>query len=255
MRLKILREHRHVLLAARHAARAARNTLHYSFTGKTYAAKHLEKQFRARPDPWDFESSAAGLERFQKTWELVPHRHYRRILEIGCAEGHFTEQIVDRFPDAEVLAVDFIPLALERARVRCGSRPNVKFEGVDLATQTVRGGFDLIFCMGVLEYGPTLGQLDAIRDRILGLLAPGGYLLLQSPRVLSEQRDPLVGAAARVRRARTARSVRGPRRGACRRSTRVWRLVCGDAPSETGPIVEHSTSTVGPTRTNVGHCA
>lgn len=192
MRLKILREHRHVLLAARHAARAARNTLHYSFTGKTYAAKHLEKQFRARPDPWDFESSAAGLERFQKTWELVPHRHYRRILEIGCAEGHFTEHIVDRFPDAEVLAVDFIPLALERARVRCGSRPNVKFEGVDLATQTVRRGLrsDLLYGrVGIrADVGPArrdsgphpwiarAGRLSsaAVAARVAGATRPAG---------------------------------------------------------------------------------
>lgn len=168
------------------AARATRNTLHYSLTGKTYAAKHLERQFQAKLDPWDFETSTAGVERFKETWDLVPLRPYRRILEIGCAEGHFTEQIANRFPDADVLAVDFIPLAVERARTRCGDRPNLTFQCLDIAKQRVPGRFDLIFCMSVLEYGPTVSQLDSIRDRILGMLAPGGYLLLQSARAPSE---------------------------------------------------------------------
>lgn len=178
------RESWHMLRAALlPAVRAVRNSLHHAFTGRTFAAKQIEREFQAKPDPWDFESSAAGLERFEKTWKLIPDGRYDRILEIGCAEGHFTEQIARRFPHAAIVALDFLPVALERAQVRCAGYPNLTFRCLDIAKQDVQGPFNLIFCMAVLEYGPTLKQLDAIRDRILELLAPGGYLLLESPRV------------------------------------------------------------------------
>ena len=174
------RDYRHVPPAALFALRAVRTALHFSFTGRTYAAKHLERQFKAKSDPWDLACSEAGTERFSKTWRLVPERSYGRILEIGCAEGHFTEQIVDRFPDAEVVAVDFVPLAVERARARCGIREHLSVECLDIARKSPPGMFDLIFCMSVLEYGPTFLQLNRIREHILRALAPGGYLLLQS---------------------------------------------------------------------------
>ncbi len=118
--------------------------------------------------------------RFQKTWGLVPPGGYRRILEIGCAEGHFTEQIASRFPHAEVHAVDFVPLAADRAAARCTGWRNVRVQRLDVGKEPIDGWFDLIFCMGVLEYGPAFGELDAIRRSILGALAPGGYLVLET---------------------------------------------------------------------------
>ena len=95
---QILRDCRDLAPAATHAARAARTALHHSLTGRTYAAKHLEPQFTAKSDPWDLERSVAGVERFEQTWRLVPKRPYRRI----------TEQIVECFPDAEVVAGDVV---------------------------------------------------------------------------------------------------------------------------------------------------
>jgi SAM-dependent methyltransferase len=172
-----LRESSYVLRAA---GSAAANALHRSITGRTYAAARLEEAFNERSDPWDFEGSAEERARFQKTWELVPSGSYRRILEIGCAEGHFTEQIASRFPDADVLAVDLVPLAVDRASARCNSRRNVRFRCLDVGREPIGGPYDLIFCMGVLEYGPAFGELDGIRRSIAGALAPGGYLVLET---------------------------------------------------------------------------
>ena len=94
-----LRESTYVAWAA---GRAAADALHHSLTGRTYAAARLEEILNERADPWGFEHNAEKQLRFQRTWELVPRAGYRRILEIGCAEGHFTEQIASRFPDADV---------------------------------------------------------------------------------------------------------------------------------------------------------
>jgi 2-polyprenyl-3-methyl-5-hydroxy-6-metoxy-1,4-benzoquinol methylase len=170
---------------ARIGGRAARNTLH-GLTGKTHAAKNLEKLFQGKPDPWDFESAPWELERFEKIWSIVPPQSFGRILEIGCAEGHFTEQIAGRFPSADILAIDFVPLALERARQRCAKHPCVRFEQVDIGKQGVNGAFDLIFCMGVLEHGPRLSEVDRIRDWVVAALAPGGFLVLETWRLPAE---------------------------------------------------------------------
>jgi SAM-dependent methyltransferase len=172
-----LRESSYVMRAA---GRAAADALHHSLTGRTYAAARLEATFSRKPDPWGFEHNVEERSRFRKTWELVPLAEYRRILEIGCAEGHFTEQIASRFPAADVHAVDFVPLAAHRATARCAGRSNVRVQCLDVGKAPIDGPFDLIFCMGVLEYGPAFGELDMIRRSILGALAPAGYLVLET---------------------------------------------------------------------------
>jgi SAM-dependent methyltransferase len=172
-----LRVSSHLLRAA---GSVAGNALHRSLTGRTYAAARLEKAFHEKTDPWNFDGSVEEQARFQKTWELVPAASYCRILEVGCAEGHFTDQIAGRFPDAEVLAVDLVPVALERARARCAGRPNVRFRCQDVGKESIGGTFDLVFCMGVLEYGPALSELDAVRAALVDALRPGGYLLLET---------------------------------------------------------------------------
>jgi SAM-dependent methyltransferase len=172
-----LRESSHVLRAA---GTVAGNALHRSLTGRTYAAARLDKAFNQKPDPWNFEGRIEEQARFHKTWDLVPAASYRRILEVGCAEGHFTDQIAARCPEAEVLAVELVPLALERAKSRCAGRANVRFRCQDIGKERIDGTFDLIFCMGVLEYGPGWSELDAVRRSMVDALAPGGYLLLET---------------------------------------------------------------------------
>jgi SAM-dependent methyltransferase len=181
-----LRESSYLVCAA---GRAATNALAYSLTGRTCAAARLEKTFASRVDPWGFETNAEERMRFQKTWELVPPAAYRRILEIGCAEGHFTEQIARRFPEADVLAVDLVPLAVQRAIARCDAWRHVRFQCVDVGKAPVQGSFDLIFCMGVLEYGPAFAEVETIRRSIVDALAPGGLVVVETHAAPSDLGD------------------------------------------------------------------
>ncbi|MBV8892888.1 MAG: hypothetical protein JO266_13130, partial [Acidobacteria bacterium] len=72
---------------------------------------------------------------------------------------------------------DFIPVALERARVRCQEFNNISFSKWDLRSDPVPGTFDLIVITDVL--GSLGGQRDVrrARDKMVSALAPGGYLL------------------------------------------------------------------------------
>jgi SAM-dependent methyltransferase len=156
--------------------------------GPSYAAEQLRGLFAEREDPWSFASSELARERFACIWQLAPPGPFRNILEIGCAEGHFTLQIAERH-SCPILALDFIATALERAARRCAAQPHVCFQQLDLGKEDVEGQYDLVFCMGVLEYGPRRDELPLIRDRIVKALAPGGYLVLESDRLPKDVED------------------------------------------------------------------
>ncbi len=57
-------------------------------------------------------------------------RRFRSAIEIGCAEGTFTELLAERCE--ELIAVDFVPLVVERARRRRDWGGRVKFRQFDL---------------------------------------------------------------------------------------------------------------------------
>jgi 2-polyprenyl-3-methyl-5-hydroxy-6-metoxy-1,4-benzoquinol methylase len=42
-----------------------------------------------RPDPWCISGDEYQRQRYQATLDQVPERYYRKILDVGCGEGHF----------------------------------------------------------------------------------------------------------------------------------------------------------------------
>ncbi|KAJ6552894.1 hypothetical protein B0H19DRAFT_1377657 [Mycena capillaripes] len=77
-----------------------------------------------------------------------------------------------QFPDAEVLAVDVVPLP-DRALP-----PNVRFEWVDLEKELVNlepAAFDIVYSRQVLVH---LSNADAVVKRSAKLVNPGGMLIL-----------------------------------------------------------------------------
>jgi SAM-dependent methyltransferase len=156
-------------------ARALRNELRWRPVTQTKYARC----FTARTDPWGYEVFPFTLEKFQEAIELLDGVRrdacFERAWEIGCAEGAMTTrlaQICERLS-----AVDFIPLALERARVRCQQFGNVSFSEWNLKSDPAPGTFDLIVITDVL--GSLGGQRDIrrARDKVVSALSPGGYLL------------------------------------------------------------------------------
>lgn len=96
-----------------------------------------------------------------------------RVLELGCAGGGLTAQLVDR--GAEVLALDREPRLVELARRRLGGRARVEVAELEqpldmVATQSI----DLVVASLVLHYiedwAPLLGELRRC-------LRPGGGLV------------------------------------------------------------------------------
>lgn len=127
----------------------------------------LARLFRNRVDPWHFASSPYERRRFAAMLHFVRAVPHARILEVGCAEGHFTEQLVRLSGD--VTAIDLSPDAIARARERA---PQARFltctiEELPPPTEP----YDVIVCGEMLYY------LEDIDATIAQLRQMGVYLV------------------------------------------------------------------------------
>jgi len=149
------------------------------------ARADYEQEFARTRDPWAFETDpVAGRERFNRELAMLDAvsggRRFRRALEVGCAEGAFTELLASHCE--LLLAVDISPIALARARERCDWGARVQFAEWDLRADPVPDAFDLVVVEGVLDCICQPWALRAARDKLVGALVPGGYLLAGNPR-------------------------------------------------------------------------
>jgi SAM-dependent methyltransferase len=95
----------------------------------------------------------------------------KRVLDVGCGAGRFTELFADI--RAEIVAVD-LSSAVEAARRNVGYRTGVHIAQADLFSLPFQpASFDLIFSIGVLHHTPSAEH--ATRG-LVRLLRPGGTL-------------------------------------------------------------------------------
>lgn len=110
---------------------------------------------------------------------LVTRELGRRVVEVGCGLGNFTEMLLDR---DVVIAVDAEPGCIERLKERYPNRNNLHAFNCDARSPafaelaTFRP--DSCVCLNVLEHiHDDAGALQAMAS----LLAPGGVIVLLVP--------------------------------------------------------------------------
>jgi SAM-dependent methyltransferase len=140
-----------------------------------WSRRHHEEFYSGKVDPYGFDSNPGERRKYEETLALLDGRRFARALEVGAAEGAFTEMLV-RHCD-EVVATEVSEAAAARARTRLAAEPSVSVERRSLPLDAPEGTFDLIVCSDVLY----LWQRETL-DRGLELFArrlrPGGVLLL-----------------------------------------------------------------------------
>jgi predicted TPR repeat methyltransferase len=145
-----------------------------------WSKERFDREYAARPDPWDYdteEGSVRLVRAAQLLDTLTNGRLFSNALEIGCAEGAFTQLLVERCET--ILAVDFSQIALKRASQRGNWGGRVKFEQFDLRRQQLNGNFDLVVLMDVLDCFPTRDVKKAC-EKVLGCLPNRGFLLMSA---------------------------------------------------------------------------
>jgi predicted TPR repeat methyltransferase len=139
----------------------------------------LQQEF-SHVDPWRYTSNQLEIVRHRRESQMLDTvrgaSRFGHALELGCAEGIFTEILADKCDN--LLAVDFNEVALSRARQRKIWDDTVRFSLFDLRSDPLPGNFDLILAVHTLEYLQNPVALRRIRKKIVSALRPGGYLLL-----------------------------------------------------------------------------
>src|ERR1051326_5511237 len=136
------------------------------------SSEEADNAFRMRNDPWDYETSAMEHRRFLTQTELLDAARgagrFQSGLEIGCAEGFYTEVIAERCET--LLVLDIAPTALARTQNRRQWPQSVRFGAFDLAREAIPGTFDLVIVAGVLEYFSRPTTFRRVRENLVAAL-------------------------------------------------------------------------------------
>lgn len=104
----------------------------------------------------------------------IAARSPRRVVDLGAGPGTLTALLAERWPGAEVLAVDSSPEMIARASALEGI---TAVQG-DLRTWEAPGAVDVLVSNAALQWVP--GHLGLL-PRLVGMLAPGGWFAMQVP--------------------------------------------------------------------------
>ena len=151
----------------------------------------LNQEFEPREDPWDYATISFQSDRIRREVEMLDAVGgtvgFRKVLEVGCAEGMFTRMLAPRCES--LLAVDISSVALARARHRLEKYAHVQFAQWDLRVDAVPGSYDLIVIIHAMEYIRNPLYVRRARTRLVNSLNPGGYLLIGSMKVADIYED------------------------------------------------------------------
>ncbi|MDR3673848.1 MAG: SAM-dependent methyltransferase [Acidobacteriota bacterium] len=144
----------------------------------------LNHEFEPREDPWDYATVSYQRERIRSEVAMLDAARgavrFGQALEVGCAEGIFTEILA---PLCEsLLAVDISQVALGRARRRLSANQHVRFAEWDLRVDPLPDTYDVIIMIHALEYIRNPFYVRSARTKLVNGLRPGGYLLLGTMR-------------------------------------------------------------------------
>lgn len=173
--------------------------------------RRLERLFQASMDPWVYEKSEYEQTRLDALAGMVADRRYGEALEIGCAEGLFTERMAAFCERTTV--VEFVPTARARAVARLRRLPQgrvtVHLGNIRSWIPPAGTRFDLIVASDVLYYLETNGghrlfdepELGPFLERVAGWLAPSGRMLVAHAFIGGEERRVRVTYRERLERA------------------------------------------------------
>jgi 2-polyprenyl-3-methyl-5-hydroxy-6-metoxy-1,4-benzoquinol methylase len=145
----------------------------------------LNHEFAPLEDPWSYASAPCHVYRISREVEMLDavrgDRRFEKAMEVGCAEGLFTEKLAPLCDS--LLAADISSVALARARRRLQAYEQVQFAHWDLRVHPVQGIYDLIVTVHALEYVRNPFYIRRAREKLVNSLRPGGYLLIGTMKV------------------------------------------------------------------------
>ena len=99
----------------------------------------------------------------------------KTILEIGCGTGNFTTLLIARFPTAKIVALDFSPEMIAKARhkLKGNAIDFICTEGERFLEEAPGKSFDLVVSNGSLQW---FSDIDRVLHNVARILSPGGSM-------------------------------------------------------------------------------
>jgi SAM-dependent methyltransferase len=135
---------------------------------------YFDAMFQASDDPWGFKSRWYETRKRALSLAALPQARYTNGFEPGCANGELSVGLAARCD--RLLCSDGSDRAVELARARLAGLAHVTVRQAWVPQDWPDGQFDLIV-ISELGYFLTPASLDALGERALSALAPGGTLL------------------------------------------------------------------------------
>ncbi len=107
----------------------------------------IETNFSKNAATYDLYATIQS-EVLEKTLGMIELTHPKTILDLGCGTGNSTLALRTRFPQADILGVDFSQAMLSIAKQKVDAR----FRLWDIEKGIPEGSFDLIFSSAVLHW-------------------------------------------------------------------------------------------------------
>ena len=113
--------------------------------------------------------------------QRLPNSVPRQVLELGCGTGLYTQLLCERFPAAELTAVDFCGAMLEQARNKLADNAGIRWQLADIENQELyreeQQRYELVTSSGTLQW---LTNVNALFARTRRVLRSGGELVFAS---------------------------------------------------------------------------
>jgi len=136
----------------------------------------LDRLHEQQTDPWGTESRWYEQRKRDLVLAMLPTPQFQVALEVGCSTGALAEALAGRA--ARVVAVDRSVAALAAARRRFREEPRVSVLELDVPREWPQDlELDLVVVSEV-GYFLSPAELDALVERIVATLAPGGVVVL-----------------------------------------------------------------------------
>ncbi len=151
-----------------------------------HSPEQLEEMFARHADPWGYTNDYEQT-KYSQTLELIGEGPVDDVLELACAEGHFTAQLAPRA--RRLVAADISETALRRAAERCAEHDHVSFRQLDLSKDPIPGRYDVIVCSEVLYYLARRSRLEDLATQLAKALKPGGRLVMAHANLTADDPD------------------------------------------------------------------
>ncbi|MCD6477764.1 MAG: class I SAM-dependent methyltransferase [Candidatus Aenigmarchaeota archaeon] len=162
---------------------------------RKFDEEYFNKNEFFKPYLWGFGRSPYELNKYKRQIDLIkallsPNdpKEAKNILEIGCAEGIFTEMLLKEFPNSKVTGIEFSKNALKRAEKRLepyGERVElIHGDIVEKAKELPSKIFDAAFMSEMINYIGNDFPIPALNDRVIYPVAES--LKLGSPLIIAQ---------------------------------------------------------------------